>query len=198
MKNNITSDQYKILLESTNAIPWTIDWQSQTFTYIGPQIEDLLGWSQDSWKTAEDWIMRMHREDRDETVNYCVTQSNNGIDHEADYRALTKDGGYVWIRDVVHVIRNEDCVESLVGFMLDITDRKKIENEKIELIDSLQNALIEIKTLKGIIPICAYCHQIRNEEGAWNKLEEYISEHSDAAFSHGICPECFVKVKSES
>lgn len=54
----------------------------------------------------------------------------------------------------------------------------------------LQNAINEIKALKGIIPICSYCHNIRDNEGAWNMLEEYISKHSNAEFSHGICPSC--------
>lgn len=61
----------------------------------------------------------------------------------------------------------------------------------------LLNALHEIKTLKGIIPICSYCHCIRNDEGAWDRLESYLSKHSDASFSHGICPDCMEKVRSE-
>lgn len=97
---------YKTLLESTKAIPWKIDWKSMTFAYIGPQIEELLGWSQDSWISANDWAERMHPEDREWVVNFCVSQSKSGTDHEADYRALKKDGNYVWIRDVVHVVRN--------------------------------------------------------------------------------------------
>ncbi|WP_414708247.1 PAS domain-containing protein, partial [Pseudomonas sp. UBA6310] len=92
---------YKTLLESTRAIPWKIDWKTMTFSYIGPQIETLLGWTQESWVGVDDWVARMHPEDRDYVVNFCVSQSQSGIDHEADYRALTADGGYVWIRDVV-------------------------------------------------------------------------------------------------
>src|SRR6478735_6544420 len=125
---------YKTLLESTRAIPWKIDWSSMRFAYIGPQIEALLGWPQDSWSTVDDWASRMHPDDRDYVVNFCVSQSQAGVDHEADYRALTKDGGYVWIRDVVHVVRNEDgSANSLIGFMFDITERKQIEEELIRL-----------------------------------------------------------------
>lgn len=57
----------------------------------------------------------------------------------------------------------------------------------------LQRALDEIKVLHGILPICMYCKQIRNDGGLWERLEKYISEHSDAAFSHGICPDCYQK-----
>jgi hypothetical protein len=57
------------------------------------------------------------------------------------------------------------------------------------------DALAEINTLRGIIPICSYCHQIRDKEGIWNQLEAYILEHADhdAAFSHGVCPKCYEK-----
>jgi diguanylate cyclase (GGDEF)-like protein/PAS domain S-box-containing protein len=125
---------YKTLLESTKAIPWKIDWSTMTFSYIGPQIEPLLGWPRDSWLSANDWAMRIHEEDRDRVVGFCVEQSKAGVDHEADYRALTKDGNYVWIRDVVHVLRNEDgSTNSLIGFMFDITERKEIEEELVRL-----------------------------------------------------------------
>jgi len=127
-------DVYRTLLESTRAIPWKIDWASMRFAYIGPQIEALLGWTPDSWRSVDDWVQRMHPEDRDYVVNFCVSQSQAGIDHEADYRALTRDGGYVWIRDVVHVVRHPDGeVDCLIGFMFDISERKRAEEELLRL-----------------------------------------------------------------
>jgi diguanylate cyclase (GGDEF)-like protein/PAS domain S-box-containing protein len=130
---------YKTLLESTKAIPWKIDWNTMRFAYIGPQIESLLGWSPSSWVSVEDWAERMHPDDREWVVNFCVAQSQAGADHEADYRALTKDGGYVWIRDVVHVVRNVDGgVDSLVGFMFDISERKITEEKLISLQKELE------------------------------------------------------------
>lgn len=130
---------YQTLLESTQAIPWKIDWASMKFSYIGPQIEPLLGWSRDSWRSVEDWAQRMHPEDRERVVNFCVTQSQSGVDHEADYRALTRDNGYVWIRDVVHVVRNaQGEVEALIGFMFDISERKKTEERLLTLQSELE------------------------------------------------------------
>lgn len=130
---------YQTLLESTQAIPWKIDWASMTFAYIGPQIEPLLGWSRDSWRSVEDWALRMHPDDRERVVNFCVTQSQAGVDHEADYRALTRDNGYVWIRDVVHVVRNDQGeVQALIGFMFDISERKKTEERLLALQGELE------------------------------------------------------------
>ena len=63
--------------------------------------------------------------------------------------------------------------------------------------EELENAMAEIRTLKGTIAICSYCHKIKNEEGAWKALESYISDHSDAKFSHGICPTCKVEAEKE-
>ena len=128
------ADVYRTLLESTKAIPWKIDWASLRFAYIGPQIEALLGWEPGSWLTVADWAARMHPEDREYVVEFCVSQSRAGVDHEADYRALTSDGEYVWIRDVVHVVRNAAGeVDSLVGFMFDISERKHAEEELVRL-----------------------------------------------------------------
>jgi diguanylate cyclase (GGDEF)-like protein/PAS domain S-box-containing protein len=109
------------------------------FAYIGPQIEQVLGWSQSSWLTVNDWAERIHPEDRQKTVDFCVDQSQQGVDHEADYRALTSDGEYVWIRDVVHVVRKPDgSVDSLVGFMFDISERKKAEDKIVRLQKELE------------------------------------------------------------
>lgn len=62
--------------------------------------------------------------------------------------------------------------------------------KQADLIQQLQQALNEVKQLRGIIPICAHCKKVRNDEGFWMQVEHYISEHSEAEFSHGLCPDC--------
>jgi diguanylate cyclase (GGDEF)-like protein len=81
----------------------------------------------------------MHPEDRDRVLSYCMAQSKAGVDHEADYRALTKNNSYVWIRDVVHVVRSASgATDSLVGFMFDISERKQAEEQLISLQKELE------------------------------------------------------------
>lgn len=144
---------YRTLLESTLAIPWHIDWQSMRFTYIGPQIEPLLGWKAESWTSVNDWAERIHPDDRDNVVNFCVAQSQSGVDHEADYRALKADGGYVWIRDVVHVIRDaQGNVEALVGFMFDISERRRREEDILRLQRELQAVAGASRRLEQVLP----------------------------------------------
>jgi PAS domain S-box-containing protein len=75
----------------------------------------------------------------------------------------------------------------------DISDRKQAEQEREKLIKDLQAALDSIKTLRGLLPICAWCKKVRDDRGYWKKVEEYVEEHSEAMFTHGICPECFKK-----
>lgn len=72
--------------------------------------------------------------------------------------------------------------------------RKLAEKEKEKLIKKLEQALSEIKSLKGIVPICSHCKKIRDDKGFWNNLEAYIQAHSEAEFSHGLCPDCSEKL----
>jgi PAS domain S-box-containing protein len=78
-----------------------------------------------------------------------------------------------------------------------ITERKKAEVERERLIEELQDALAQVKILKGFLPICSYCKRIRNDAGYWENVENYIRDHSEAEFSHGICPECLKEHYSE-
>lgn len=81
-------------------------------------------------------------------------------------------------------------VVQMIEYAIDITARKVAEQEREMLIADLQAALKDIKQLSGFIPICASCKNIRNDQGYWQQIERYISEHSEAQFSHGICPQC--------
>lgn len=76
----------------------------------------------------------------------------------------------------------------------EISERKKTQRERERLVKELQTALNEIKTLSGLIPICASCKKVRDDKGFWNQIEVYIRDRSDAEFSHGICPDCSEKL----
>jgi PAS domain S-box-containing protein len=76
----------------------------------------------------------------------------------------------------------------------DITERRQLETEQVKLIVSLQEALTQVKTLSGLLPMCASCKKIRDDQGYWRQVEEYIATHTGAEFTHGICPECATKL----
>ncbi|MCX8043571.1 MAG: PAS domain-containing protein [Desulfobacterota bacterium] len=88
-------------------------------------------------------------------------------------------------------------IRQIIGLFIDITQRKLAEQERERLIASLQEALGRVKLLSGLVPICAGCKKIRDDKGYWNQLETYLEEHSQAIFSHGLCPECMQKFYPE-
>ena len=105
------------------------------------------------------------------------TKDGRWLDIEVSASAIIKNGKLIGSRDIVR----------------DITVRRREEAKKEKLIVELQNALAEIKTLRGILPICSYCKKIRDDEGYWNQVDAYIKKHTKAEFTHGICPECAKK-----
>ncbi|HTG01602.1 MAG TPA: PAS domain S-box protein [Nitrospirota bacterium] len=82
----------------------------------------------------------------------------------------------------------------MIEYCIDISDRKQAAKERDLLIQDLQHALGEVKALSGLLPICSSCKKIRDDHGYWNDLEQYISKHSEAEFSHSICPDCAQKL----
>ena len=113
--------------------------------------------------------------------------------------ARNKAKGFIGMSEKSQLkIQNVTLILTVAGVFLSlivaIIATKRLEKEKLRIIiknQRLRQALDEVKILRGIIPICSICKKIRNDRGAWEKLEAYISERSDAKFSHGYCPECF-------
>jgi PAS domain S-box-containing protein len=104
---------------------------------------------------------------------------------------LKKDGTAVDVSLTLSPIR--DAAGAVIGVSAierDITARRRVEEERLKLIEELTYALAKIKTLKGLLPICASCKKIRDDGGYWQKVESYLSEHTDAEFTHGLCPDC--------
>lgn len=91
---------------------------------------------------------------------------------------------------------NSELVQ-MIEYFIDITERKNMEKQREQLIFELQESLEKVKLLSGFIPICASCKRIRDDKGFWSQVEAYIMEHSEAKFSHGICPECKKKLYPE-
>lgn len=107
--------------------------------------------------------------------------------HHTNWKLILQISGFLFFVIIFLIWSNRRLNQQVEVRTKELTD-KNIE---------LSNAVKEIKTLRGIIPICSYCHSIRDDEGAWDRVEAYISRHSEAEFSHGICPNCFNKVRNE-
>lgn len=95
---------------------------------------------------------------------------------------------------VVPIMDDNGNTNGAIIVFRDITERKKAEELREKLIIELQKTLAKVKTLSGLLPICANCKKVRNDKGYWDQLEEYFAEHSRIEFSHSICPECVKKL----
>lgn len=80
--------------------------------------------------------------------------------------------------------------EALARAEREVEERRRTEAQLREANQKIEDALHNVKTLKGLLPVCAWCHKVREDEGYWSQLESYISAHTDTTFTHGICPDC--------
>jgi len=121
-----------------------------------------------------------------------------GAIHGMELQLRRADGATIWAQDNVRAVRDADGnVQYYEGSLVDITQRKEAEEERERLIGELQKALSEVKTLSGLLPICASCKRIRDDQGYWQQVEEYVSEHTEAEFTHSICPDCMKRLYPE-
>ncbi len=164
-----------VVLDQNGSVYEAIKRFADMLGYTMEEVSRLFVWDWDFIYTKEQ-ILEMIR-----------AIDDSGAHFETQHRR--KDGTILDIE-----LSNNGCVyrgQKLVFCICrDITERKRAEKEHVQLIKKLQDALAEIKTLRGILPICSYCNRIRNEQGEWEKIEMYVRDHTDAEFSHGLCPEC--------
>lgn len=118
---------------------------------------------------------------------------DTGDTGSSEFSVINKDGESFFVEIACSDIFKNGKLVGKIGSFTNISKRKKLETEREKLILKLQDALAQIKTLKGLIPICSYCKNIRDDAGYWRQLEAYVSKYSEAKFSHGICPECLKK-----
>lgn len=120
-------ERVRLLLETTNAVPWEANAQTCRFTYVGPQAVTLLGYPVDRWHEKDFWMTHIHPEDRDYAIDFCLKSSTNRDNYEFEYRMLSSTGEAVWLHDIVNVVREEGEPITLRGFLIDITERKRAE-----------------------------------------------------------------------
>jgi PAS domain S-box-containing protein len=152
--------------------------------------------------SLDGWFSVVHPEDLPgfkEEVGAVLAGERRAFDH--DIRAQAKDGSWRWLRVRARVTGGASG-EGLhySGTLTDVSDQRRAQEQLWEafrdneaLVQQVQEALDNVKTLSGLLPICVHCHKVRNDQGYWDRIEQYITERTDAAFSHGLCPDCFQK-----
>jgi PAS domain S-box-containing protein len=186
---SVTDYIYEVTIENGQAVG----------TFHGPGCVAVTGYTSEEYEADGIlWYRMIYEEDRPEVMKQAF-RLLLGIQTPAiEHRIIHRDGSIRWVRNTP-VLRhdNEGKLIAYDGLISDITERKQLQQEIEEKVIQLECSLAKVKQLEGIIPICSYCHKIRDDVQVWQQMEHYISEHSQASFSHGVCPECFQKQMAE-
>lgn len=142
--------------------------------------------------TLEEGIDFFPPEHRAEVIRCVEVCARDGTPYDFELPKHTATGRLIWVRSIGEAVRDDSGqVIRLQGAFQDITQRKVAEVEREKLIKELQNAVLEVSTLREFLPICSYCKKVRDDQQYWTQIESYISKHTTTKFSHGICPECY-------
>jgi PAS domain S-box-containing protein len=160
------------------------------FKNINPAWERTLGYTRKELMSRP-FIEFVHPDDRERTLKQNAQVRGGGQALAFENRYLCKDGSFRWFRWNAAPDSFERVIYSVAR---DITDSKKAEEEREQLVSALQAALAEVKTLREILPLCSYCRKIRDDENYWDTVENYVSRHTSTLFSHSICPSCMATV----
>ena len=157
------------------------------FKRLNPAWERTLGFTIDELMSRP-FIEFVHPDDRERTLNQNREVRGGGQALGFENRYLCKDGSYRWF--LWNAASDADA-RVIYSVARDITERKRAEEEREQLVQQLQAALAEVRSLQKILPICSYCRKIRDDANYWQSLESYVEEHTGSQFSHGICPSCY-------
>lgn len=185
--------------------------ESQRLGHIGSFLYEMTGtiqWSDELYRlygvspdtftpTVESFLSLIHPDDRASMQVWIVACAAGEKPDALDFRINMPDGTVRFVRGWGDAVYDDKRLTYLAGTVLDITVQKLADEElqrySVELErknKELQEALAKVKQLTGMLPICALCKKVRDDRGYWSGVETYVSEHSDAVFSHGLCPEC--------
>lgn len=148
--------------------------------------------------TPAGFLQAVHPEDREMVDQYFSRAAEEGVPPAFEHRILRPNGEVRHVREQAEVgINSQGKVVRIFGTVADITQVKLNQQERERLIEDLKKALADVKTLSGLVPICAHCKNIRDDQGYWRQIEIYVREHSHAEFSHSICPTCAKELYGE-
>jgi PAS domain S-box-containing protein len=133
-----------------------------------------------------------------EYAEWRTRMQHDGLIRGREMRLRTLQGEVCWTIISGRAIAEPHSRRILYeGSLEETNERKRAEDERERLIIELQEALATVKTLSGLLPICAACKRIRDEQGLWNQIETFIQHHSEAEFTHSYCPECMQRLYPE-
>jgi PAS domain S-box-containing protein len=184
--------RYRRLFETAQDGILILDAETGHISDVNPFLAEMLGHSQEEFLGKRLWEIGAFKDREASKTAFSELQSKGYVRYD-DLPLETKDGRLMAVEFVsnVYQVNHHKVIQCNIR---DITSRKRIEEERKKLIHELQDALAKIKRLRGLLPICASCKKIRDDQGYWNELEAYIAEHSEAEITHGFCPDCMKRL----
>ena len=179
----LTQKHLETIFRATLDVTLVLDGESQQILYANDAALRVLGYSPEALIGTP--FARLLPEDKVEQL--LEAELVDGVYGPMPVRSANGELRNV---DVTVAVVPWDGKPALLYSLRDATQRTRAEREREKLIQELRAALATVNQLSGLLPICANCKRIRDTEGNWANLERYISERSNAEFSHGICPEC--------
>jgi len=185
------NEKYRDLFENANDAIFILD-KDHNYIDVNQRAVELFGYSREEFLrlNVTDVIPTSQRQRSDSEFNIL---RENGKYEKFVGKQKTKDGRWLDIEVNSSIIINDNKIIGSRDIVRDISERKKSEKEREALIIDLQKALAEINTLKGILPLCSFCKQVRDNNDKWRPIDEYIYYHSEADISHSVCPDCMKK-----
>ena len=174
----------RLLIEGTDVVVWEYDPSKRRFTYVSPQAEKF-GYPLEEWYQEDFWPRILHEEDRDEVIDYCFSETQQGRDHRLQYRIRSASGTVLWIDDLVSVDGGENGVRLLRGTLVDITDRRTLEEELVKKVRELNEAKIASEQASRAKSefLANMSHEIRTPMTAILGYTDLLFEDSDLAKS---------------
>jgi PAS domain S-box-containing protein len=192
-----SEEQFRLLVENSHDIIYKLT-ADGVFTFVSPAWTVLLG-HPIARVAGQSFQQFVHPDDLAGCMEFLQATIETGQRQEGvEYRVQHTDGTWYWHTSSAVPFTNEaGTIIGFYGIARDITMRKKEKEDLKDLVSKLQKAAEEIKTLSGIVPICANCKKIRDDKGFWEHVEAYVSQHTEAQFSHSMCPDCMKKLYPE-
>ena len=183
-----SEQRFKAMFEHSNDGILVADTEKKRFLLGNPTICRMLGYAPEEIPGLG--VADIHPpEDLPYVFDQFEKQARKEVAVAKDLPVKRKDGG-IFYADVSSFPIALSGKTYLVGAFRDTTERRQAEAERERLIVELREALAKVKTLSGLLPVCANCKKVRDDQGYWNLIELYLEDHSEVDISHGICPDC--------
>ena len=186
----LSHEEYMLLVEQSPIMIWRSN-TTMACDYFNRTWLEFTGRTMEQ-EQGNGWAEGVFKEDFDKCLDIYVSSFKQRRTFEMEYRLRRHDGEYRWIFDRGAPFHDEQgTFAGYIGSCVDISEQIEARKMLLEARDS------EIRKLRGMIPICAACKKIRDDQGYWQQIEKYITKHSGAEFTHGICPACADKLYPE-